>query len=309
MSSCCSPGRPDPTPGRSSTPAPAPVPVPAAAGSGPPPGLVDLPGGTFAMGSQDPDGFPDDLEGPVRPVEVAPFAIGRTSVTNDEYAAFVDATGWVTESERLGWSFVFAGFLPGPLRKISPRVPGAPWWCGVDGATWRCPEGPGSDLAGRGDHPVVHVSFHDAAAYAAWAGARLPTEAEWEYAARGGLEQARYPWGDDLTPGGEHRCNIWQGTFPTRNTADDGYRGTSPVTAFAPNGHGLHDMAGNVWDWIDEVWDRPGAPGQRVMRGGSYLCHASYCTRYRVGARTSNTPDSASGNQGFRIAASPTGRR
>ena len=271
--------------------------------------LVDLPGGTFAMGSEDPEANPLDLEGPVRPVEVAPFAIGRTSVTNDEYAAFVDTTGWVTESEGLGWSFVFAGFLPGPLRKVSPRVPGTPWWCGVDGATWRSPEGPGSDLAGRGDHPVVHVSFHDAAAYAAWAGARLPTEAEWEYAARGGLERARYPWGDELTPGGEHHCNIWQGTFPTRNTGDDGYRGTSPVTAFAPNGHGLHDMAGNVWEWVDEVWDRPGAPGQRVMRGGSYLCHASYCDRYRVGARTSNTPDSASGNQGFRIAASPTGPR
>ena len=309
MSSCCSPGRPGGPGGPRDAATPLP-PTPASAGAASAlPALVDLPGGTFAMGSEDPEANPLDLEGPVRPVEVAPFAIGRTSVTNDEYAAFVDATGWVTESERLGWSFVFAGFLPGPLRKVSPRVPGTPWWCGVDGATWRSPEGPGSDLAGRGDHPVVHVSFQDATAYAAWAGARLPTEAEWEYASRGGLEQARYPWGDELTPGGEHRCNIWQGTFPTRNTADDGWRGTSPVTAFAPNGHGLHDMAGNVWEWVDEVWDRPGAPGQQVMRGGSYLCHASYCTRYRVGARTSNTPDSASGNQGFRIAASATGPR
>ena len=309
MSSCCSPGRPGGPTGTAGPPPPATPTPPGAGTSSALPALVDLPGGTFAMGSEDPEANPLDLEGPVRPVEVAPFAIGRTSVTNDEYAAFVDATGWVTESERMGWSFVFAGFLPGPLRKVSPRVPGTPWWCGVDGATWRSPEGPGSDLAGRGDHPVVHVSFHDAAAYAAWAGARLPTEAEWEYAARGGLERARYPWGDELTPGGEHRCNIWQGTFPTRNTADDGWRGTSPVTAFAPNGHGLHDMAGNVWEWVDEVWDRPGDPGQRVMRGGSYLCHASYCTRYRVGARTSNSPDSASGNQGFRIAASPTGPR
>lgn len=171
----------------------------------------------------------------------------------------------------------------------------------MNGAWWRCPEGPGSDLDGRWDHPVVQVSWHDAAAYCKWAGKRLPSEVEWEYAARGGLDQARYPWGDELTPGGEHRCNIWQGQFPVRNTAEDGHVGTAPVEAFAPNGFGLHNVSGNVWEWCADRFT--GASENRAMRGGSYLCHDSYCNRYRVAARTSNTPDSASGNLGFRCAA------
>jgi sulfatase modifying factor 1 len=264
-------------------------------------GMVELPGGTFRMGTDDADGFPEDQEGPVREVAVGPFAIGAQAVTNGRFAEFVDATGYETDAERFGWSYVFAKFLPKELRRASPRLEQTPWWCGVTGAQWRRPEGPGSDLDGRWDHPVVHVSWHDAAAFCAWAGARLPTEAEWEYAARGGLDQARYPWGDELTPGGEHRCNIWQGRFPVQNTQEDGFSGTAPADAFQPNGFGLYNVAGNVWEWCADWFDR--AEQSRAMRGGSYLCHESYCNRYRVAARSSNTPDSSTGNLGFRVAA------
>jgi formylglycine-generating enzyme required for sulfatase activity len=265
--------------------------------------MISLPGGTFRMGTDDAAGFAEDGEGPVCEVVVEPFAIDAHCVSNARFAAFVGATGYRTEAERFGWSYVFGGFLPGSLRRISPRLPETPWWCGVPGASWRQPEGPGSDLADRADHPVVHVTWNDARTFCRWAGARLPTEAEWEYAARGGLDQARYPWGDELAPGGEHRCNIWQGRFPTHNTAEDGYRGTAPVDAFPPNGFGLHNVAGNVWEWCADRW----ATGSdaRAMRGGSYLCHESYCNRYRVAARTRNTPDSSTGNLGFRCAVTP----
>ena len=195
------------------------------------------------------------------------------------------------------------------------RVAEAPWWLAVRGADWRRPEGPGSDVAHRQNHPVVHVTWNDAQAYCAWAGKVLPTEAQWEFAARGGLAGARYPWGDELTPGGRWRCNIWQGRFPTANSEEDGYATTAPVKAFAANGYGLHQPSGNVWEWCQDWFaadyyarsprvDPPG-PGDgtaRVMRGGSYLCHASYCHRYRVAARSSSTPDSASANVGFRCA-------
>ena len=302
---CCAPSRPASAAGR---------PV-AVAGSGGPAGdVVELAGGSFLMGGDDPDANPLDGEGPVREVVLSPYAIGATQVTTAQLAAFVEATGYVTEAEEIGWSYVFAGFLPAALRAVSPRVEQAPWWCAVEGASWRAPEGPGSDLTDRADHPAVHVSWRDAEAYAAWVGGRLPTEAEWEHAARGGLVQARYPWGDELTPGGVHMCNIWQGRFPTRNTAEDGYRGTCPVRAFPPNGYGLYGVAGNVWEMVADRWGtehttavqhdpRGPAHGEaRVMRGGSYLCHDAYCNRYRVAARTSNTPDSSSGNQGFRVA-------
>jgi formylglycine-generating enzyme required for sulfatase activity len=262
---------------------------------------IGLPGGTFRMGSEDEDANPGDAEGPVREVTVAPFEIDAHCVTNDRFAAFVDATGYRGDAERFGWSYVFAKFLPGPVRRDSPRPQVTPWWCGVKGAYWAAPEGPGSDLAGRGDHPVVHVSWADALAFCRWEGSRLPTEAEWEYAARGGLDQKRFPWGDELTPGGEHRCNIWQGRFPFRDTAEDGYAGTAPVDAFQPNGFGLYNVSGNVWEWCADRWSGDD-DGARVMRGGSYLCHASYCNRYRVAARTSNSPDSSGGNTGFRCA-------
>lgn len=263
--------------------------------------MIRLPGGTFRMGTDDPDGFPDDHEGPARAVTVEPFAVDPYAVTNARFAEFVEATGYRTDAEQFGWSYVFAKFVAGPLRKISPRPEQTPWWCGVSGAYWRAPEGPGSDLDGRWDHPVVHVSWRDTAEFCAWAGHRLPTEAEWEYAARGGLEGARYPWGDELTPGGEHRCNIWQGRFPVRNTGEDGYAGTAPVDAFQPNGFGLYNVSGNVWEWCADRFDAEG--DARSMRGGSYLCHESYCNRYRVAARSSNTPDSSSGNVGFRTVA------
>lgn len=270
-------------------------------------GMVLLPGGAFLMGSEDAEGFPEDGEGPVREVVVEPFRIDVHAVSNARFGEFVADTGYVTEAERFGWSYVFAGLLPSALRRGAPRVDGAPWWCGVRGASWRTPEGPGSGVDERADHPAVHVSWHDARAFCTWAGTRLPTEAEWEYAARGGLEQRRYPWGDELTPGGEHRCNIWQGRFPTKNTREDGFFATAPVDAFAPNGFGLHNVAGNVWEWCADTWrtDHTAPPpddASKVMRGGSYLCHHSYCNRYRVAARTANTPDSTVGNLGFRCA-------
>ena len=297
MSSCCPPSR-------SGTPLARAVPAPPAARTSTPDGMILVPGATFRMGTDDPDGFPEDHEGPVREVTVAPFAIDALAVTNERFAAFADATGYRTEAEEFGWTYVFAKFLPGPLRKSSPRPSAAPWWCGVSGASWRFPEGPGSSVADRADHPVVHVSWTDATAYCAWAGLRLPTEAEWEYAARGGLDQARYPWGDELTPDGRHRCNIWQGRFPSHDTAEDGYSGTAPADAFQPNGFGLYNVSGNVWEWCADWFDE--AKTHRSMRGGSYLCHASYCNRYRVAARTSNSPDSSSGNTGFRCVADIT---
>ena len=278
--------------------------------------MVTLPGGEFLMGTDGGEGFAADGEGPARRVRLAPFAIDQYAVTNARFAAFVVATGYETDAERYGSSFVFVGFVPpGGATAAANRVAAAPWWVVVPGASWRAPEGSGSSVAGRQDHPVVHVSWHDARAYCAWAGTRLPTEAEWEYAARGGLEQRRYPWGDELVPKGRHRCNIWQGDFPVRNTAADGYAGTAPVSAFGPNGHGLYNTAGNVWEWCADWFspdfhahgptDNPTGPPAgtaRVIRGGSYLCHASYCNRYRVAARSANTPDSSTGHMGFRCA-------
>jgi sulfatase modifying factor 1 len=264
------------------------------------PPLLALPGGAFRMGSGE-QRYPADREGPPRIVDVAAFGIGAHAVRNADFAAFVEATGYLTTAEREGWSFVFGALLPAdfpPTRAVAA----APWWRQVPGACWHRPEGAPSDVAGRADHPVVHVSWLDAREYCRWAGGRLPTEAEWEYAARGGLDGARYPWGDELAPGGVPRMNVFQGRFPEHDSGADGYLGTAPVDAFPANGYGLHNATGNVWEWCADRFG-PDRRGERNMRGGSYLCHESYCWRYRCAARNANTPDSSAGNIGFRMAA------
>ncbi|MEO6203876.1 MAG: SUMF1/EgtB/PvdO family nonheme iron enzyme [Mycobacteriales bacterium] len=257
-----------------------------------------VPGGTAYIGDEGPLAYPQDGESPVRHVSVAPFGLDAHAVNNARFATFVEATGHVTTAERFGWSFVFAGLLPDEFPETRGVV-GAPWWRQVEGATWTRPEGPGSTVRDRADHPVVHVSAIDASAFARWAGKRLPTEVEWEHAARGGTTST-FPWGEELEPGGKHQANVWQGTFPNHNTAADGWYGTCPVDAFAANGYGLHNLIGNVWEWTAE----PFAPGTdtALLKGGSYLCHASYCSRYRPAARSAAAPDSSMGNAGFRCA-------
>lgn len=280
-------------------------------------GMVRLDGGKFLMGTDYAEAFVQDGEGPVREIELAPFWLAKHAVTNSDFELFVRETGYLTEAERYGWSFVFWAHVPKARfnELVVDNVAAAPWWCKVPGARWNAPEGPGSALSGRGVHPVVHVSWNDANRYCEWSGQRLPTEAEWEYAARGGLVQKLYPWGDKLRPNGEHRCNIWQGEFPKHDTADDGFSGTCPVEAFPPNGFGLYSMTGNTWEWCSD-WFSPtfhidgpradphGPPDgeAKVMKGGSFLCHKSYCNRYRVAARSSNTPDSSTSHMSFRCA-------
>ena len=283
---------------------------------------VRLDGGAFLMGNESTLAFPNDGEGPVREVMLDPFWIDTATVTNAQFARFIASTGYVTEAERFKWSFVFVGHFPPKFAEKLQRVVETPWWIRVPGARWDRPEGERSNIKDRMNHPAVHVTWNDAAAYAAWAGKRLPTEAEWEYASRGGLSQKTYPWGDDLTPLGKHRCNIWQGKFPDRNTAEDGHSGTAPVRSFAPNGYGLFNTCGNVWEWVHDYFSPnfhvtasppylhnpagpadpslPGTGNRRTMKGGSFMCHKSYCNRYRCAARTSNTPDSSTSHMGFR---------
>lgn len=276
--------------------------------------MILIEGGSFFMGTKDKDGYREDGEGPVRKVKVDAFHIEAHTVTNEEFSRFVEETGYVTDAERYGWSFVFYQFVSDRTkRKVKQIVQQTPWWLVVNGASWKRPAGPDSTVEDKMDHPVVHVSWNDAQAYCAWAGKRLPTEAEWEFAARGGLEHKKYPWGDELTPDNQHLCNIWQGEFPKMNTEEDGYHGTAPSESFPPNGYGLYNTVGNVWEWCSDwfaksVQQRGGKNNPqgaksgefKVMRGGSYLCHNSYCNRYRVAARSKNTQDSTSGNIGFR---------
>lgn len=292
-----------------------------------PPGMVWIPAGTFLMGSD--DGAAD--EQPVHEVELDGFWMDVHEVTNAQFRAFTDATGYVTVAERKPSAADFPGaapdeLVPGSLVFRAP--PGevglddfAQWWVWVEGANWRHPEGAGSDLDGRDDHPVVHVAYEDAMAYARWAGKRLPTEAEWEYAARGGRTGARYCWGDEKVPGGVWQANIWQGRFPVRNTAADGFAGTAPAGTFPANGYGLHDMSGNVWEWCADHYRPdyyrssprrnppgpassfdPAEPGvaKRVLRGGSFLCSDRYCTGYRPSARMKTSPDTGLSHTGFR---------
>ncbi len=270
------------------------------------------------MGDARGDGLRVDGEVPLHPVVLDTFVIDETTVTTADFAAFVDATGYRTSAERAGTSAVFHA-LVGDEGAIVGRAAAAPWWVEVVGADWAHPEGPGSTVDSRSDHPVVHVSFVDADAYCVWAGRALPTEAQWEYAARGGLDGARFPWGDDLLDAdGVPRCRIyspelWGAPFPAQAGSWVGGTPTAPVTAFAPNGFGLRQTVGNVWEWCADRYDpryyrsaplhNPSGPergASRVLRGGSYLCDDSYCSRYRVAARSHNTVESSSGNTGFR---------
>lgn len=273
---------------------------------------VDIPGGTAYLGTSDPQ-IPDDGEAPLRRKPIKPFRIGVAAVTNAEFAEFIAQTGYVTEAERFGWSFVFWSDVSRDIA-VTQGVIGIEWWRRVDGANWRDIVGPNSqDQVWHEDHPVVQVSWRDAQAYAHWAGGRLPREIEWEHAARGGLGDVRFPWGarepdeTDMLP-----CNIWQGQFPQVNTAADGWLTTAPARSFEPNGFGLYNMVGNVWEWTDEAYrvkslkkrarDRlAGMRGFKLLKGGSFLCHRSYCYRYRIAARSGNSPDSATTHQGFRV--------
>lgn len=263
-----------------------------------------IPRHDFMMGDSHGDGFPADGEGPPRIESVEAFEIDGTTVTVGAFDAFVAATGFRTEAEEFGYSAVFEPFFVGPSSAVVGRAPGTPWWIGVRGADWRHPEGPSSHVSDRLDHPVVHVSWNDAQAYCSWAGRRLPTEVEWEAASRGGLDRKRYPWGDELAPGGRARCRIWEGRFPASGIMGTHRRGTVRVDAYEPNAFGLCQTVGNVWEWCTDTWE-PSQPanGLRVLRGGSFLCHDSYCNRYRNSARSANTPDSSMANAGFRTVA------
>lgn len=257
---------------------------------------IPLGAAEFLMGSDDALAYPTDLEGPVREARVDHFAIAATTVTNAQFALFVEAAGYQTTAERFGDSLVFAGVIPSNAPP-TPAVVGTPWWRVVAGADWQHPAGPGTDLEGLEDHPVIHVSHDDARAYATWVGGRLPTETEWEFAARGGLEQQPFPWGDEFEPSGQIAMNVWQGRFPDQPA---GRVGTIDVHAFEPNGYGVWNSTGNVWEWTDSPFS---ASDQRpILRGGSYLCHDSYCRRYRTSARIANTPDTSTGHSGFRVA-------
>jgi formylglycine-generating enzyme required for sulfatase activity len=323
----------------STRPAPEPTPI---ARTSPPPGMVLIPGGEFTMGTNAEIGWAD--EKPAHRVRVDAIWMDETDVTNAQFQKFVEATRYVTTAEKpVDADEILRQSPPGTPRpspdKLVPaslvfRPTAGPvknyedysqWWQWTPGANWRHPEGPGSTIEGRENHPVVHVSWYDAVAYAKWAGKRLPTEAEWEFAARGGLEGKTYVWGDDAFSDAKPQCNCWQGEFPWKNTAKDGFQRTSPVKSFAPNGYGLYDMAGNVWQWCSdwyqldlyrqragkEVIDNPAGPErsrdprqpftpQRCQKGGSFLCHPSYCWRYRPSARHGCSPDTGMSHVGFR---------
>ena len=312
---------------------------------GAPQGMVLIPGASFEMGT--PGDAPQRNEQPAHTVRVDSFFLDEHEVTNRQFTAFVEATGYVTTAEKApDWEELKKQVppgtpKPGPDKLMAGSMVFTPpaeavatdnvtrWWSWTPGANWRHPEGPGSDLAGREDHPVVHVSWFDATAYAGWAGKRLPTEAEWEYACRGGLAGKRYPWGDRPPDETEKMANIWQGTFPHRNTRLDGWERTSPVKTYPPNGYGVFDMVGNTWEWCsdwyradsyirqsvagvivnpqgpEDSWD-PNEPlvPKRVTRGGSYLCHLSYCESYRPAARRGTAPDTGMSHIGFRCAQS-----
>lgn len=303
--SCCAPSR------QEHPPAPAAQPVGSARGAAQ--DAIAVRGGKTHVGTRDPV-LPPDGEGPERAVTLKDFALEATTVTNARFGQFVAATGYVTEAERFGWSAVF---LNSPERLRSAQLAGSelPWWHRVEGACWQHPEGPDSTIQDRLDHPVVQVSWADAMAFAEWVGGRLPSEAEWEHAARGGSHRQRFPWGDAEPTDDTIFCNIWQGKFPQHNLETDGFLRTAPARSFAPNSLGFYNMAGNVWEWTHDPYrirsnSRQAkarnalalAHADKVLKGGSFLCHISYCYRYRIAARMALSPDSASSNTGFRIA-------
>ncbi|WP_298859477.1 formylglycine-generating enzyme family protein [uncultured Sulfitobacter sp.] len=272
---------------------------------------VEITGGTALVGTNNPL-VADDGEGPLRKTQIKPFRLGRTCVTNRSFADFVQATSYVTEAERFGWSFVFWSQVPAHIQ--TDGIPGLEWWRKVEGAYWRDPDGSTTDIIEAApEDPVVHVSWNDAVAYAAWAGGRLPTEAEWEHAARGGLGDVPFPWGArEPDDSGHFPCNIWQGVFPKSNTGGDGYVGLAPAKSFQPNGFGLYNIVGNNWEWTAEPFKIKSLKksvktklsqmqGFKLLKGGSALCHKSYCYRYRIAARTGNSPDSTTSYQGFRV--------
>ncbi|MFB8343873.1 formylglycine-generating enzyme family protein [Brucella cytisi] len=256
--------------------------------------------------------LPQDGETPLRKVKVNAFQVMATSVTNAMFDQFVKATGYVTQAERLGWSFVFFAQLVSGAPDTQ-AVADAPWWRKVEGACWRQISGPSSIVDWLPDHPVVHVSWYDAIAFAKWATGRLPSEVEWEHAARGGLGDVRYPWGDkepdDIL---FQPCNIWQGKFPKHNLELDNFAATAPAKSFDPNGYGLYNVVGNVWEWTADPFTMHSMArsalsrqtqmrGAKILKGGSFLCHSSYCYRYRIAARIGNAPDTTTSNVGFRL--------
>ena len=270
--------------------------------------MVLLKSAEFLMGSEDKTTYTADKEGPVKKIKVNSFLIDKYAVSNKEFSNFVNESNYISDAEKLEWSYVFYQFInPKFSKEILGKAENAPWWLAIQGANWKNPEGPGSSIQNRINHPVIHISRNDANNYCKWANKRLPTEAEWEYAARGGLSQKTFPWGNSLNPSGKHLCNIWQGNFPKTNLAKDGYIGTAPVNEYKPNNFGLFNMVGNVWEWCQNSWDNKDGTlntrktiNQKTIRGGSYLCHKSYCNRYRVSARSSNSVNSSTGNLGFR---------
>ncbi|MGI9355242.1 MAG: formylglycine-generating enzyme family protein [Rhizobiaceae bacterium] len=276
--------------------------------------LRDLLGGWFTMGADD-GPYSQDGEGPQRQVFVDPFSISATAVSNEQFGRFVSETGYRTVAEELGWSFVFHLKLSDQSPPLQ-RVQYAPWWCRVEGACWTSPEGECSTVNDRLEHPVVHIALRDANAFNQWANCRLPTEAEWEFAARGGLDRQPFPWGSLLEPDGVEMSNVWKGAFPDHNTRLDGRVGTVPVTHFPASRFGLYNITGNVWEWTADRFTRLHSPrGVRnpkgplngdkyVAKGGSYLCHASYCARYRTSSRQALNPSTVADNIGFRVVGS-----
>ena len=270
-----------------------------------------IPGGDALLGTDRPL-IPVDEEGPTRRKRVSGFRMMETAVTNEMFAAFVEDAGFETEAERFGWSFVFHQDVAETITETQ-AVLGHEWWRRIDGASWRLINGPGSEDAWQPDHPVVHVSWNDAQAYAVWAGGRLPTEIEWEHAARGGLGDVPFPWGEEEpNDSGFFPCNIWQGRFPDENACADGYATTAPAKSFVSNGYGLYNMCGNVWEWTADPFKlrslskrakvhHANQPRSKILKGGSFLCHKSYCFRYRIAARTGTTADTTTSHQGFRL--------